>query len=186
MLIAGVKDVCPNQAVWATQSGCWRQNHWWMNEIHYKPSGGRRLCKGVHVRLTQPLGPEKVPTLWFLKSLQEEPHEDNAAEKPWGSSASYSSPPRILSPQAPGTASCSGGKTLTPCHHVRATSRGKPLSPEGYAIFTIIRLWNPKFILKSCRLQSDSKFECRSPTVVPVDFIHVDNLMLVGPEKGLK
>ena len=89
-------------------------------------------------------------------------------------------------PQAPGTASCSGGKTLSPCHHVRATSRGKPLSPEECAILTMIRLRNPRFILKSCSLQSDSKFECRSPTGVPVDFIHVENLMLVGPEEGLK
>lgn len=67
----------------------------WMKSITNHKVWGASY-KGVHVRLRQPSEAEKIPTLWFSQSLQEGPHEDNAAEKPWGSSSSYSSPPRIL------------------------------------------------------------------------------------------
>lgn len=39
-----LKDVCTTQN-WARQPGCWRENHWWVNEICYKPSGMRCLVQ---------------------------------------------------------------------------------------------------------------------------------------------
>lgn len=133
-------------------------------------------------------------------------------EKPWHSSANFPLPsgmpslcPGIpLLPQARTPSGPAGSWGCLPqwseaAHSHIPTGRlhqGKGLLfPKGHAILAIIRLWVSKISLQvihfslhwtSCSLSSKAKFTFESPTVDQIDFIHVGNWMLLGPEEGLK